>query len=575
MEGKGMKRIRRMGEVRQVNVSHGAVRSMNMMQLGRFTGMLAMLWAALPLQAQRIPPEMPRLIVGITVSGMRYDYLSVYWNKFGDGGFKKMAINGANCKNARYSYLITDPSVGYASIATGARPSEHGIVSDFWYQRNTNEVVGSLDDPDQSSVGGSYGTGPYSPRALHSRTLSDEMRVKSRFKSRSIGISMDPQAAIMMAGHTANGAYWLDPQRATWISSTYYMDSLPAWVQEFNTKNYRDLYLNRSWETLKPIAEYEESMLDNNPYETGINGQITFPYDLQRISSAGRDQKDYRWLMTVPWGNTYTKDMAIAAIVSEELGQHGATDIIHIGFNATKYLAERYSTWSVETQDTYLRLDEDIAHLLSFLDEQLGLENVLVYLTAENAQAADPRYLSESRIPSGYFNYRTSVSLLKSYLNAVYGRGEWVSFYYAQQIYLNHQLIEDSNLDLKEVQDQVARFMVQMAGVSNAVQAYVLQQNHFTDGVLHRIQNSYYQKRSGDVILYLTPGWVEHSNVGDGLNEFKYGSHVPLMFYGWKINRVSISYRVSPTDIATSLGSFLELSMPDNATGIVIPDLIK
>jgi hypothetical protein len=537
--------------------------------------MLLMLIVTIPLWGQRIPPENPKLIVGITVSGMRYDYLSVYWNKFGDGGFKKMATNGANCKNARFSYLITEPSVGFASIATGARPSEHGVVSDFWYRRMTNEVVGSLDDPEQTAVGGSYGTGPFSPRSLHSRTLSDEMRVKSRFKSRSIGISMDPQAAVMMSGHTANGAYWLDPVHASWITSTFYMDSLPGWVNEFNTKNYRDLYLDRSWETLRPIAEYEESMLDNNPYETGINGQITFPYDLQRISSTGREERDYGVLMTTPWGNTYTKDMAIAAIVNEELGQRGVSDIIHIGFNATKYLAENYSTWSVETQDTYLRLDQDIAHLLTFLDEQLGMENVLIYLTAENAMTVDPRYLSESRIPSGFFNYRTSISLLKSYLNAIYGRGEWVSFYYAQQIYLNHQLIEDSNLSLKEVQDQVARFMVQMGGVSNAVQSYILQQNHFTDGVLARIQNSYYQKRSGDVILYLTPGWVEHSNVGGVFSEFKYGPHVPMIFYGWKINRVSIPYRVSPTDVATSVASFLELSMPDNATGRVIPDLIK
>jgi hypothetical protein len=547
-----------------------------MRRLGeRFLMWFAPLWVAVPLWGQKIPPEKPKLIVGITVSGMRYDYLSVYWNAFGEGGFKKMATNGANCKNARYSYLITDPSVGFASIATGARPSEHGVVSDYWYRRNTNEVVGSLDDPEQSAVGGSYGTGPYSPRALHSRTLSDEMRVNSRFHSRSIGISMDPQAAVMLAGHTANGAYWLDPVRAEWITSTYYMDSLPDWANEFNAKNYRDLYLERSWETLKPIAEYEESMLDNNPFETGFNGQITFPYDLQKISRTGREEKNYSVLMTTPWGNTFTKDMAIAAIVNEELGQRGATDIIHIGFNATKYLADHFSTWSVETQDTYLRLDQDLEHLLSFLDEQLGMENVLVYLTAENAMAVDPRYLSESRIPSGYFNYRTSVSLLKSYLNAIYGRGEWVSFYYAQQIYLNHQLIEDSNLSLNEVQDQVARFMVQMAGVSNAVQSYVLQQNYFTDGVLHRIQNSYYQKRSGDVILYLTPGWVEHSNVGSAFSEFRYAPHVPLIFYGWKINRVSIPYRVSPTDVATSLASFLELSMPDNATGNVITDLIK
>lgn len=532
--------------------------------------------ALLPLCAQKIPPQKPKLIVGITVSGMQYDYLSVYWDKFGDKGFRRMATSGANCKNARYNYLITDPTAGYASIACGTRPSEHGVVSDYWYARLNNKVVSSVRDEKQSTIGGSYGAGNYSPWAMHSRTLADEMRLKSRFTSRSIGVAMDPGAAVLLAGHTATGAYWLDPAHATWTTSSFYMDSLPGWLNEFNQKNYRDIYLDRSWETLRPIGEYTESMLDNNDYEEGFKGQNTFPYDLARLSSSGRESRDYSVLMTTPWGNTYTKDMAIAAIVNEELGKGEASDMIHISFNATAYLADRFSTWSVETQDTYLRLDEDLAHLLDFLDDYLGMENVMVYLTAENALAVDPRYLAESRVPSGFFNYRTSISLLKSYLNAVYGRGDWVTFYYAQQIYLNHQLIEDAGLKLEEVQDAVARFMVQIEGVSNAVQSYVLQQNHFTDGVLHRVQNSYYQKRSGDVILYLTPGWVEHSSItGDDFNEFRYSPHVPLLFYGWKIRRISITQRVSPVDIATSVASFLEISMPDNATGTVIPGLIK
>jgi hypothetical protein len=530
----------------------------------------------LGVSGQKIPSQKPKLVVGITVSGMRYDYLSVYWDKFGDDGFKKMASTGANCKNARYNYLITEPSVGYATIATGAKPSAHGIVSDYWYERLSNQIIYSLDDSEQTTIEGTFGTGPYSPSALHSRTISDELRVISRFKSKSIGISMDPQAAVLMAGHTATGAYWIDPTTASWITSSYYMDSLPEWVREFNGKNYQDIYLDRIWEPLLPIAEYSESMLDNNPFETGFNGQITFPYELSRISAKDRTERDYSVLMSTPWGNTYTKDLAIAAIVNEELGQRGVSDMIHIGFNTTKYLADKYSTWSLEMQDAYLRLDQDIAHLLGFLDDQLGLENVVVYVTAENALADDPRYLEESRIPSGFFNYRTSISLLKSYLNAIYGQGDWVSFYYAQQIYLNHQLIEDSRLSLEDVQDRVARFMIQMGGVSNALQAYVLQRSNFTSGVYERIQNSYYQKRSGDVIIYLTPGWVEHSNVGrNGYAEFKSGPHVPLIFYGWKVNRVTIPEVVSPADIAATIAYFLEISMPENASGKVISDLVK
>ena len=530
----------------------------------------------LGVSGQKIPSQKPKLVVGITVSGMRYDYLSVYWDKFGDDGIKKMASTGANCKNARYNYLITEPSVGYATIATGAKPSAHGIVSDYWYERLSNQIIYSLDDSEQTTIEGTFGTGPYSPSALHSRTISDELRVISRFKSKSIGVSMDPQAAVLMAGHTATGAYWMDPTTASWITSSYYVDSLPEWVREFNGKQYQDIYLDRIWEPLLPIAEYGESMLDNNPYETGFNGQITFPYELSRISAKDRTERDYSVLMSTPWGNTYTKDLAIAAIVNEELGQRGVSDMIHIGFNTTKYLADKYSTWSLEMQDAYLRLDQDIAHLLGFLDDQLGLENVVVYVTAENALADDPRYLEESRIPSGFFNYRTSISLLKSYLNAIYGQGDWVSFYYAQQIYLNHQLIEDSRLSLEDVQDRVARFMIQMGGVSNALQAYVLQRSNFTSGVYERIQNSYYQKRSGDVIIYLTPGWVEHSNVGrNGYAEFKSGPHVPLIFYGWKVNRVTIPEVVSPADIAATIAYFLEISMPENASGKVISDLVK
>ena len=525
---------------------------------------------------QKIPPQKPKLIVGITVSGMQYDYLSVYWDKFGDKGFRRMASTGGNCKNARYNHMITEPSVGYATIATGSKPNAHGIVADYWYERLSNRVYYSLDDEKQTIIGGDYGDDGISPTALNSRTLSDELRVISRFKSKSIGVSMDPQAAVLMAGHTANAAYWLNPATGTWITSSYYMDSLPQWVNDFNDKKYQETYLENTWTPLLPLEQYTESMLDNNPYETGFNGQITFPYELSRLSQRERDETTYEVLMSSPWGNTYTKDMAIAAIVNEELGQRGVSDWIHIGFNTTKYLAERYSTWSLEMQDAYLRLDQDMAHLLEFLDQQLGLENVLIYVTADNALADDPRYLAESRIPSGFFNYRTSISLLRSYLNAIYGQGDWVSFYYAQQIYLNHQLIEDSRIPLEEVQDRVARFMVQIHGVSNALQAYVLQRSNFTDGVYERIQNSYYQKRSGDVIIYLTPGWVEYSTVGrTGFADFKYGPHVPMIFYGWKVNRVTIPYEVSPADIAATVAYFLEISMPENASGKVISDLVK
>lgn len=537
--------------------------------------LLLICFMVLNLQAQRIPSEKPKLIVGITVSGMRYDYLSAYWDTFGDKGFRRMAGMGTYCKNARYDQLITESAVGYAIIGTGTRADAHGIVADYWYERVAGEIRHCVEDPNVRGLTGSDENGHTSPSAMLSRTLSDELRIISQFKSKVIGVSIDPKASVLQSGHTANGAYWYDPEHGMWTTSSYYIDSLPAWVEELNAKNYKDIYREKIWEPLLPIGEYTASMLDNNPYETGFNGQITFPYNLTKIGDGSR-RKDYSVLMTTPFGNTYTKDFAISAIVNEELGLHGVTDWINISFNTTKYLSERFSTWSVEVQDMYLRLDQDIAHLLESLDDQVGLENTLIYLTADQAHADDPGYLAENRVPSGEFNSRATVSLLRSYLNAVYGQGDWVQLYYANQVYLNRRLIEDSRLSLEEVQERVASFLIQFSGVSNALPAYVLERNNFTEGIFHRIQNSYNQKRSGDVIVYLTPGWVEKQNDGVAmLPGFRYDAHVPLIFYGWKVKRATLPERVSPLDIVPTIAYYLELSVPENASGSVIPGMVR
>ncbi|MEX0988095.1 MAG: alkaline phosphatase family protein [Bacteroidales bacterium] len=527
------------------------------------------------LQAQRIPSGKPKLVVGITVSGMRYDYLSAYWDKFGDEGFKRMAGMGTNCKNTRYDQLITESAVGYATIGTGSRADVHGIVADYWFDRSAGEIRYCVDDPSVHAILRSDRNGHTSPNLMTARTLSDELRIVTQFRSKVVGISLDPKAAVLQSGHTANGAYWYDPEHGTWTTSTYYMDSLPHWVDEFNGKNYKDIYREKRWETMLPIGEYTESMLDNNPYEKGFRGQITFPYDLPRMGDANK-RKDYSVLMFTPYGNTYTKDFAISAIINEALGQRNVTDWVNISFNAGKYLLENYTTRSVEVQDMYMRLDQDIAHLLNFLDEQIGLENTLVYLTADNAVADDPRILEEYRVPSGYFNYHSSISLLKSYLNAIYGQGNWVNLYYANQIYLNRKLIEDSRLSLEEVQERVANFMIQFTGVANALPSYILQRNNFTEGIFKSIQNSYNQKRSGDVIIYLTPGWIEKgSDSRETMSSFHYDGHVPLIFYGWKINRLTVPARVSPADIVPTIAYFLEISVSGNTSGKVITEMIR
>lgn len=525
-------------------------------------------------QEREIPSEKPRLIVGIVISGMRYDYLNRYWDKFGEGGFKALASKGTTCKNTHHDYLISEPSSGFASIVSGAYPDGHGIVSDFWYNRLKDEIIYSVFDADVKTTGGAYESGQFSPKNLQTSTLSDEVKINNKFSSKVLSVSLDSKAAVISGGHAADAAYWYDNTSGEWITSSYYVDSLPAWVNEFNSKGIADLYLEKTWEPLLAVENYSSSLEDNNGHEEGINGQKVFPYDLEDLSSLKRRETNYSILTATPYGNTYTKDMAITATLAEELGKDDETDFLFLNFAATASAGEYFNSWSVEMQDIYLRLDQEIEHFLDFLDDEIGLKNVLVYLTAENATANEPSYLLEKRIPSGYFNYNASLSLLKTYLNVIYGKGDWIKFYYAQQIYLNTMLIEDSKISLPEFEDRVARFMVQFEGISKVLTGNDLMKNNYTRGVFEKIQKSYNQKRSGDIILHLSPGWVEKGIDRTYASSFHYDSHVPLIWYGWKIGRKEISRKISVTDIMPTINYFLDISRSPSIQGTVIQELV-
>ncbi len=526
-------------------------------------------------QDRVIPSEKPKLIVGIQVAGMRYDYLVRYWDQFGEGGFKRIVSKGMVCKNAYHDYLVPESGSGYATIATGAYPDVHGVVSNYWYDRLKEKVTQCISDEKAETIGGNYGEGKYSPNNLMVSTISDELKLSDQFKSKVISISLDPVGAVISGGHTANGSYWYDDTSGKWITSSYYMDSLPSWVNDFNAKKLADLYLANTWVPLLPMDTYSASLPDTSRFEEGIDGQKTFPYDLEKLSRIKRAKPRYDLLKVTPFGNTYTSDFAAAAVVNEKLGKDDYTDWLNVIFSSNAYAGEYYSSRSVEMEDLYLRLDKELEHFLDFLDREVGLKNTLIYFTADNASANEPGYLSSKRIPSGYFNYNAALSLLKTYLNVIYGSGDWVKFYYAQQIYLNRTLIEDSRLSIPEFQDRVARFMVQFEGVSNALTASDLVKNNYTGGTFGRIQKSYNQKRSGDVMLYLTPGWVEKGIDRQYASSVHYDTHVPLIWYGWKIGRGVISRKVSVTDIMPTIAFFLNISSPPGTEGNIIGEIVE
>jgi len=523
-----------------------------------------------------IPPEKPLLIVNVNIGQARYDYISRYWDQFVDDGIKRLVTEGTFCKNTHLNYMYSEEGVGQATISTGTTPSYHGIVGSEWYLGLQDEVVQSARDNNVETIGGKYETGRYSPKHLMVSTFADEVKLASRFQSKSFAVAMHPAPAIYAAGHSANAVYWFDFELGDFISSSYYLDSLPAWVNAFNAKRYADTYLDKEWKLSLPMDSYSASLSDENPYETGIKKQTVFPYDLTKLNRKGWGNTDYGILEYVPYGDNLAKDFAIALMVEEQLGQDEYTDFLSLNFTALERIGSLYGPTSMEVQETMLHYDREIAHLLDFIDDYVGKENTLVVLTSDHGVAYPPDYLSDNKMAAGYFKENSAISLLKSYMNAVYGKGDWIKLYNQQQIYLNRNLIEDANLQLSTVQFDVAQFMLQFSGVANTTTASLMQSAHFNQGIFHYMQNSYNQKRSADVFLHLEANWVEKSSGITGhSSSYTYDTHVPLIWYGWKVKRNTITDRVLLIDIAPTICNLLDISPPNASIGEPVEGLTR
>jgi len=523
-----------------------------------------------------IAPEKPKLIVTIVIEQMRYDFLDRFYNDFDTDGFKKLMLGGTLYKNAHLNYMFTQSSPGFATIYTGATPSIHGIVADEWYKSISESRVKSTHNSRYKTIGSASKYGEHAPNKLITSTVSDELKLVNKH-AKVISIGLDPIAASISGGHMANAAYWLDNQTGKWISSSYYLDSLPSWVNSFNQKKSYNTYLNRKWTCYKNLKKYTRSRSDTAKYETGFGyNQYIFPYDIAKISSINSKYPDYSVLNTIPFGNTYTKDFAIQAIVEEQLGKDAHTDFLMLNFTATKNISNRFGPLSVEVEDTYIRLDQDIQHFMKFLDNEIGKENYLIVLTSNHGVAYAPEYLQEKKIPAGTFKSIYSIALLKSYLNAIYGKGDWVKLYYNQQIYLNHLIIEDSNIRLEDIQQKIVDFMIQFDGIANAVSSTTLKRSEFNRGMYEKMQNSFNQRRSGDIMLNLKAGWLEDITTTTSSNSpYVYDTHVPLIWYGWRIKRQETNEDIHITDIAPTISYFLNIAKPNGNTGNTLNGLIK
>lgn len=530
-------------------------------------------------QSAYIPPEKPRLVISIIIEQLRYDQLERIWDILPDNGMKRMINEGTYYRNASIDYLSTQAAPGFATISTGASPSAHGITSDSWFHPFNNEMIYCVQDANASPVGGSFETGLFSPVNLLSSTFADELQMSSCGGSKVYGIGIREMSAIITAGHAADGAFWYDDRTGTWMSSTYYTRNLPPWLMDLNAMLLPGQYLNQEWKPLLDPATYPGCQPDSSTLERGFNGQTWFPYDLKSMSTKGRlinVTRDYSVLRETPFADDFTTDLALRLIDNEQLGQDEVTDFLAVTYSATDYIGHRFGPSSVEISDALVRLDRNIARLLEKIDGSLGKKNVLVCLVSAHGVSEIPAVLEQSRIPSGYFRLNQSLQLLRSYLNAIYGQGDWVRGFYDSQIFLNRGLIEDAKINIEDIQKKVARFMVQFSGIAAAVPTSAFEMSDFSGGLLRKMSNNFSQQRSGDVMVAFNPGWVEKTDNVTGHNSpWEYDSHVPLIWYGWTASKASVTRSVSTRDIATTLSVLCKVPLPSASSGDPLHELFR
>jgi predicted AlkP superfamily pyrophosphatase or phosphodiesterase len=526
-------------------------------------------------RATEMATDQPALVVGIVVDQMRYDYLVRYWPRFGEGGFKRLVTNGFTCEQAHFTYVPTYTAVGHSAIYTGTVPAYNGIVGNNWYDRTMGKATYVTDDSTVASIGTTSDAGKMSPRRLLSTTITDELRLVSNFKSKVIGISLKDRASILPAGHRPNGAFWYDGESGNWISSSYYFPKLPAWVDAFNTHHYPDSILAGTWSPLLPPDRYGESLADTQPYKNPFTGTAPphFPYDLASL----KKELGYELLKRIPYGNTFTIRFAEEAIRAERMGQGSATDFLALSLSSTDYVGHQFGVRAVETEDTYLRLDRDMAQFLAFLDAHVGKGRYIVFLTADHGASENAAHMKSIGVPAGQFHTEAMLQSLRKKLADSFGSGQWILDYQNRYLYLNTVLLKQKNILLSTMLDSCKYFLEGVPGMAAVLTPDEVVHSH--DPYVRQILNGYNRARSGDLVLQLQPGWYEGDEEVEGGTThgsgYAYDTHVPLLWFGWKIPHGATQSPVTMCDIAPTLAAIFHCDEPNACIGTPILDIVK
>ncbi|WP_339648467.1 alkaline phosphatase PafA [uncultured Salegentibacter sp.] len=533
----------------------------------RFTFLLLATFLAFQGFSQENEEEKPKLVVGIVVDQMRYDYLTRFWDRFGEDGFKKLINDGYNFKNNHFNYVPTYTGPGHASVYTGTSPMNHGIIGNGWYDKFIHESVYCAGDDSVEPVGTKDDAGKMSPHRMKTTTVADENRLHTQMRGKTIGVSIKDRGSILPAGHTANAAYWFHgSDEGKWITSSFYMEELPQWVKDFNDSDKVEAYL-KPWTTLHDIESYNESGSDKNNFEGGFRGKedATFPYDLEELSE---ENGGFDIIENSAYGNDITLEFALAAIEAEDLGQDVDTDFLALSFSSPDKIGHNFGVNSKEIQDTYLRLDKNIAQLLEELNAKVGEGNYTIFLTADHGGVDVPAYLESVNIPAGYFESDVFEDKLKDFVLKEFDEDELIESVYNSQIFFNYEVMEEAEISSSELQAKLAHYILQLDQIDKVYTRDQLSSGSFVTGAGAAIQNGFNQKRSGDLVYVLDPATIVYSETGSTHGSgLMYDTHAPLIFYGSGVKKGSTTQRTEIVDIAPTVSAILGISFPNGTTG--------
>jgi predicted AlkP superfamily pyrophosphatase or phosphodiesterase len=516
--------------------------------------------------------ERPKLVVGIVIDQMRWDYLYRYYERYADnGGFKRFLNRGFSCENTFIPYVPTVTACGHSSIYTGSVPAITGITGNLWWDREQMRTVYCTEDGSVNTVGSSSSLGKMSPKNLLVATICDELRLATNFRSKVVGIAIKDRGGILTAGHSANAAYWYDNTTGDWITSTYYMNELPKWVDEFNKKKSVDNYYQQGWNLLFDANTYAQSTGDEKKYEGKPFGD-KFPYDLKKFIG-----RNYGVLSVTPFGNTFTTEFAKASITSEQLGADNVTDFLAISYSSPDYIGHTFGPNSVEAEDGFLRLDKELGNLFDFLDMKVGKDQYMVFLSADHGVAQAPEYMNENKLPGGRVFLATITSNLNKNLKEKYNLDAIIVSDENYQLHLNHPRLDSAKVNKTELTEWIVDRLSKEPGVARCFSLNDVNSVPLPARIRDMINNGYYPRRNGEIQLILLPQYIDaygNSGTTHGLWN-PYDSHIPLLWYGWGIKTGKTNRETYMTDIAPTIAALLRIQMPGGSIGKVIEDAMK